>query len=90
MKIEVERFMPHTFHGWTDGPKMVLDAMDVGPLHNQDRVTRVQVVGPKQAIHLLTEYPHEVGTFYYIGRLRDYLEIVDKFPQRDLRLLVVG
>lgn len=88
MKIEIERYTPFAFNSWTDGPKFYLSIYDIS-ITVPEFVT--EHIGSLSVIEgFIRAYPHPVGTFYINVPLPDFLTLVEKFPTRDLRLMVTG
>lgn len=90
MNITIERQTPFMFNTWTDGPKYVLDSYGVHIEVDPKVVTQISISGPTACNQMFADYFPAAGTFYYIGRIRDFLKIVEANPKRDLRFLVLN
>lgn len=87
--IKVERLTPVTFNQWTDGGKVVIDTMSawIDVPENQVLYVTAETVGVAKA--MIRDFPYPVGTFFVIANIGDFLKLVECYPDRDLRLLVV-
>lgn len=88
VNIRVEKLTPYTFHSWTDGSKCVIDtvgALRLSDLPNEVRILRARL---GDGMMFIRAFP-EVTTFYVVAELGEVVELVNKFPTRDIRKLEV-
>jgi hypothetical protein len=89
--IRTEQYQRTTFKSWTDGPKYLFDLQNVAlPQEELADVKQVYAnVRVEDVKKLLEQHPTTVGTFYVLGSLKEFMQVVDVRPDLDVRLLTV-
>lgn len=86
IELKVCTIADRPFDGWTDGSKYLIDTMGV----NVDRPQSVTLVSvnPVGAFDFIDTMP-PVSTFFVIANIREVYLLVQAFPDRDIRMVLV-
>lgn len=92
MSFKTESLAPHTFNGWTDSVKVVVDMYCTTGAFSPEQLEQVDIymlwANDLELVQpIFKAYP--LGTFYMIGPNESIQEMVRKYPWYDIRQLIV-
>lgn len=86
IELKVCMVADHPFDGWTDGGKYLIDTM--GVIVDRPHSVTLISVNPVGAFDFIDTMPL-VSTFFVIANIREVYRLVQAFPDRDIRMVLV-